>query len=204
MIPAIMGDQQIYDRILFGSEQLDARISELAALITDAYGACENVTALVLLEGARVFADRLFSKMDVPLDVEYMKISSYHGGTKTTGKTLFDFPSQLCEKFQDRDIVIIDDIYDTGLTLHSLIEHIQDYKPKSINTCILLGKKRIHKKEVQIDFLGFSVEDVFVIGYGMDYKDQYRDLPFVAALSDKWIEDNSNSSKSISKKTLKV
>jgi hypoxanthine phosphoribosyltransferase len=199
-----MADQQIYDRILFGSEQLDMRISELAALITDAYGACENVTALVLLEGARVFADRLFSKLNLPLDVEYMKISSYHGGTKSTGEILFDFPSHLCAKFQDRNILIIDDIYDTGLTLHSLIEHIQDYKPKSIKTCILLGKKRIHKKEVQIDFLGFSVEDVFVIGYGMDYKDQYRDLPFVAALSDKWIEDNSNSSKSISKKTLKV
>lgn len=175
----------IYDRILITAEQLDAGIETLAQQIDSAHRQTEGLLALVLLEGARIFADRLLSRLSFPVETEYLKISSYRGGVKSTGQVELNLPAALCEKIQGRPVLIIDDIYDTGLTLYSLAEHLRQYKPGSVKTCVLLEKQVPHQKNIAIDFLGFSVEDVFVIGCGMDYQGQYRELPFVAALHPK-------------------
>jgi hypoxanthine phosphoribosyltransferase len=172
----------IYDRILITAEQLDTRITAIAQEIDAAYNTTDDILAMVLLEGARPFARHLLAKLTIPVAAEYLKISSYHGGTKSTGEVILNFPPELCNKICGKSILIIDDIYDTGLTLNSVIEHIRQSDPKDIKTCILLEKQTPHRKPGRVDFLGFRVEDTFVIGYGMDYRDQYRDLPFIATL----------------------
>lgn len=177
-----MSDYAIYDRILIPAEQLDVRINALAGQVGAVLEASDDRLVLVLLEGGRMFGDRLLSRMTVPIEVEYLKISSYHGGTKSTGEVILDLPKPLCSKLRGKDIVIVDDIYDTGLTLDSIIAHIRECGPKSVKTCVLLEKKIVHQKKIAIDFLGFTIEDVFVIGFGMDYENQYRDLPFIASL----------------------
>jgi hypoxanthine phosphoribosyltransferase len=183
MIPAIVDHRTIYDRILITAEQLDVCIKTLAQRITQAYDPSDNLLALVLLDGARVFADNLFSKLPFPIAAEYLKISSYQGGIKSTGEIILNLPAPLCNNIRGKDVLIIDDIYDTWLTLYSAAEHVRQCHAKSVKTCILLEKQIPHQKNIGLDFLGFPVEDVFVIGYGMDYQNQYRDLPFVAALS---------------------
>jgi hypoxanthine phosphoribosyltransferase len=185
-----MDDTAVYDRILVDAEQLEAGVAALARRICSAYQGDGDVLALVLLEGARTFADSLLPRLSFRPQVEYLKLSSYHGGTKSCGQPHLHFPPSFCEKMRDKNILIIDDIYDTGLTLHSVIAHIGPCQPKSIKTCVLLEKKIPHQKHIRIDFPGFSVEDVFVIGYGMDYQGRYRDLPFVAALHPDRIGEN--------------
>lgn len=172
----------IYDRILITAEQLDTRITALAQQVSAAYNTADSILAIVLLEGARPFARSLLSKLAIPAAAEYLKISSYHGGIKSTGEVILNFPDELHNKIRDKNVLIIDDIYDTGLTLTSVIEHTRQCEPKNIKTCILLEKQISHQRIVPIDFLGFQVEDAFVIGFGMDYRNQYRNLPFVASL----------------------
>jgi hypoxanthine phosphoribosyltransferase len=172
----------LYDRILITAEQLDTRITALARQVSAVYNAADAVVALILLDGARPFADRLLSKLTIPIVAEYLKISSYHGGTKSTGEVILNFPAELCRKIRDSNVLIIDDIYDTGLTLTSVIEHTRKCEPRNLKTCILLEKQTPHHRFVSIDFLGFPVEDTFVIGFGLDYRNQYRDLPFIASL----------------------
>jgi hypoxanthine phosphoribosyltransferase len=171
----------IYDRILITAEQLDARITALAQHISAAYNG-DSILAMVLLEGARPFAHQLLSRLTIPAAAEYLKVSSYHGGTKSTGDVILNFPIELNNKIRGNNILIIDDIYDTGLTLASTVDHVRQCEPKAIKTCVLLEKQILHHRFVPIDFLGFQIEDTFVIGFGMDYRNQYRNLPFIASL----------------------
>ena len=172
----------VYDKILINAQQLDQSVAAIAERLVREYASPDNLLAMVILEGARIFSDALFAKMPYPVPVEYLKISSYHGGTKSTGEVILHFPDTLCDQIRDKDILIIDDIYDTGLTLASLMEHVAKCKPRTVKTCILLEKQVPHTKNISIDFLGRYVENEFVIGYGLDYKNQYRELPFVATL----------------------
>lgn len=177
----------VYHRILISREELQAVIERLAKEIS-AFYADKHITALILLEGAKYFAEDLLSEIDVPFDVEFMKVSSYLG-TVSGGTVSLNADDGLQERLRGKDVLIIDDIFDTGRTLHHLLDWIRDINPASIKTCVLLEKEIAHDAEVRIDFTGLTVPDVFVIGYGMDFDGQYRELPFIAELASERIEE---------------
>ncbi len=178
----------MHDNVLVSDEQLEQIVCGLAEEVSSAYENTDSLLALVLLEGAKYFANDLLSKTDLPFDVEYLKVSSYFG-TASTGTVTLEGHDDLPAKVRNKNILVIDDIYDTGHTLSKLLAWLKQCEPQSIKTCVLLEKRIDHDKQVVIDFLGTTIEDVFVIGYGMDYDDQYRELPFIAELSSELIEE---------------
>ncbi len=174
--------QPVYERILMDAAQIAVAVDSLAAQIDRSYAAFEPLLGLVVLEGARRFANDLLSRMRHPVETAFISASSYHGGTHSAGIVNTVLPPALGEAIRDRHCLLIDDIYDTGLTLSSLAKQILHFEPASLKTCVLLEKKNPHEKPMRLDFLGFTVEDTFVVGYGLDYRNQHRELPFIAAL----------------------
>lgn len=170
----------VYDRILVSTEQLDACVTRIAQRLNVFYEGHEDILGLVILEGARPFATDLAKKLTFGMKLEFLKASSYKG-TESTGKAKIEDRRHLPEKVEGQHILLIDDIYDTGLTLTAILEELKQYHPASMKTCVLLEKEHPHRKEVPVDFIGMKIEDAFVIGYGLDYNGLYRDLPFIAA-----------------------
>lgn len=171
-----------YDRILISEEKLEKTVTQLAERLNATYVTNVPVTAVVLLEGARQFATALLKKLLFTVEVEYVKASSYYGSTESAGTVCMECPDGLKGTLRERDVLLIDDIYDTGQTLFCMLEHLAACKPKSLRSCVLLEKEVPHEKTVTIDFLGTTVEDTFVVGYGLDYDGRLRELPFIAAL----------------------
>ncbi|MHC4782685.1 MAG: phosphoribosyltransferase [Planctomycetota bacterium] len=178
-----------YSRILVSTERLEEIVSCLARKIHDAYQGVDNCLALVVLDGAKYFAEDLLAQLDFPLEVESIKASSY-SGTNSTGTVTIDKKDALKSKICGKNVLLIDDIYDSGLTLSRILEWLYDCRPQSVKTCVLLEKKIGHTKKTTIDFLGTKIEDVFAIGYGLDYEGQYRELPFIGELSEECIGRN--------------
>jgi len=178
-----------YSRILISTEQLERVVSHLARKVHSAYQSVDNSLALVMLDGAKYFAEDLLAKLDFPLEVEYVRAASY-SGTNSTGTVTIDNKDALKEKFCGKNILLIDDIYDTGLTLSRVLEWLNDCQPETVTTCVLLEKEIEHTKKIGIDFLGMKIEDVFAIGYGLDFEGQYRELPFIGELSADIIRQN--------------
>lgn len=174
----------VYNRILLNTEQLQAIVSGVAKQVNNAYEAGDDCLALVILEGARYFAGDLLGQLDFSIEVEFMKASSYLGGTQSSGTVDLHSKDSLEEKINGRNVLIIDDIYDTGHTLAKLLKWVKDCGAAEVKTCVLLEKEIGHAETIAVDFLGTTVEDVFVIGYGLDYNHQYRELPFIAELAE--------------------
>lgn len=173
-----------YDRVLISEERLEAIIENLSSQLNTTYVTHEPVMAVVLLEGARQFATDLFKKLVFTVEVEYIKVSSYFSFTQSSGTVCTECPDTLSDRIHGRDVLLIDDIYDTGRTLACMLNRLASCDPKSLRTCVLLEKEVQHEKQVHIDFLGTTVENAFVIGYGLDYDGRLRELPFVAALKE--------------------
>jgi len=172
-----------YERILISAEQLAQTVERLASELNAAYADTDKVLALVILEGARIFASDLLRQVRFPVQVEYLSASSYRGTTQSSGTVRLQGHLGLAGKICGRKVLLIDDIYDTGLTLAAVQEWLNTCGPADVKTCVLLEKKIRHCKPAAIDFLGLAIEDCFVIGYGLDYQGRFRDLPFVAALA---------------------
>ncbi|MEN8127129.1 MAG: phosphoribosyltransferase family protein [Planctomycetota bacterium] len=172
-----------YSRILLDKEQLSRIVSRLGAEISSQFRSEDNCMALVVLEGAKTFANDLLAKVDFPVDIETITASSY-SGANSTGNVMIEKTGTLGEKIQGRNILLIDDIYDTGLTLSRILDWLKTLQPNSIQTCVLLEKEIEHAKQIDIDFIGTTIEDVFAIGYGLDFEGQYRDLPCIGELSE--------------------
>jgi hypoxanthine phosphoribosyltransferase len=171
------------EQILITADQLESTVSGLAEKISGVYRNVDNVIALVMLEGARYFAKDLLAKLDFPIEAVFVKASSYYGRVSSAGHVRIDGPADLSEKIRGKHILLIDDIYDTGLTLAALLNRLADDKPQSVKICVLLEKDILHEKRIPIDFLGTKVPDAFVVGYGLDYDGRYRELPYLAVLS---------------------
>lgn len=184
-----MRHPKVYDRILITEQQLKKITTDMAQQLNAVYADTPDCLALVILEGAKYFANDLLAHLDFPLEVEQMKASSYLGGTQSTGTVQLEENEDLPQKIKGKNILIIDDIYDTGRTLAKLTDWAKDCGAADVKTCILLEKEIPHDEKITIDFLGTPVEDAFVIGYGLDYNNQYRDLPFIAELSDEYIDE---------------
>jgi hypoxanthine phosphoribosyltransferase len=183
-----------YRRILISTEQLEQVVSHLARTIHSAYQGVDNRLALVVLDGAKYFAKDLLAQLDLPFEVESTKAASY-SGTNSTGTVTIDKKDGIREKIRGKNILLIDDIYDTGLTLHRILEWLNDCGPESIKTCVLLEKEIEHTQKIDIDFLGMKIENVFAIGYGLDFEGHYRELPFIAELSEERIGKNDSAAK---------
>jgi len=168
------------ERILIDEDVIRHRITELAErILNDIDG--ERLLIVSLLKGALVFTSDLFRSLPVRLDIECMNVASYHGGMETSGEVQF-----LDKKIPDvtgRTILLVDDILDTGLTMAAVKAALIDRGAASVKTCVLLVKDKEREVEQQADYAGFTIGDEFVVGYGLDYKGLYRNLPYVGVLS---------------------
>ncbi len=166
---------------LFSADKIQERIREMGEQIAADYKD-KNPLLIVVLKGACIFASDLVRHTDIPLGIEFMAISSYGDSTRTSGEVRI--VKDLDVPIQDRDILVVEDIVDTGLTLTYLLTLIRDRGAKSVKLCALLDKHERRLRDVPIDYLGFQIPDEFVVGYGLDFAERYRNLPFIGVLTD--------------------
>ncbi len=168
------------EKILFHAATIQARIDELAERITEDYRGKE-LTVVTVLTGALMFTADLLRRIPLPLKLDCVSVASYHGGTETSGVVKFDQHS--LPEIEGRHVLLVDDILDSGLTLEAITRRFrEECAPLSVRACVLLSKRRGRRKDVEADYAGFEIEDEFVVGYGMDYQERYRNLPFVGVL----------------------
>ncbi|MBI3039700.1 hypoxanthine phosphoribosyltransferase [bacterium] len=166
-------------RIIVTEAQIRNRVSELGNSISrDYFG--EDMVLVCILKGAFIFMSDLCRHIQTPINTEFMAISSYGQSTKSSG--VVRILKDLNESIENRNVLIVEDIVDTGLTLSYIARILSDRKPNSLRICALLNKPQCHQKDVVIDYCGFVLQDEFVVGYGLDYKDFYRNLPYVGVL----------------------
>lgn len=166
-------------RVLVTEAQIERRVAELGEQITGDYLG-HNLSAIGILKGSFVFLSDLLRHIDLPLIVDFVAISSYGQSTKSSGVVRINM--DLDQPIATRDVLIVEDIVDTGLTLRYLIDYLRRRSPASIKVCALLDKPARRETDIVLDYVGFTIPDEFVVGYGLDYSEQYRNLPFVGAL----------------------
>jgi hypoxanthine phosphoribosyltransferase len=168
------------EKILFHAAAIQARIDEMARQITDEYRGKE-LTVVAVLTGALMFTADLLRRIPLPLKLDCVSVASYHGATETSGEVKFDQLS--LPDIEGRHVLVIDDILDSGLTMEAILRRFrEECGPLSVRVCVLLSKRRVRRTDVTADYAGFEIEDEFVVGYGMDYQERYRNLPFVGVL----------------------
>jgi hypoxanthine phosphoribosyltransferase len=161
---------------LFTQEEIQTRVKELGKEISKDF-TNKDVLALGVLKGACIFFSDLIRSIETPLTIDFFITSSYEK-TKSSGNLEIHYEKK--ETAKDKDVLIIDDIVDTGLTLKLLKERILEENPKSVKICTLLDKKGKREVKVDVDYIGFEIPDLFVVGYGLDYENKFRNLPFLA------------------------
>ena len=165
-------------KILIEKEQVKKRIIELAEQISKDYNG-EDITIICVLKGAAYFALDLSKKIkesDVIMD--FVKISSYGNGQReTTGK--INFKLDISENIEGKNVIIVEDIIDSGITLNYLYNYLNEKNPKTLKICVLLDKKERRVKPIKVDYTGFEIENKFVLGYGLDYDEKYRNLEYI-------------------------
>jgi hypoxanthine phosphoribosyltransferase len=165
--------------VLLTEQQIQTRLDGLGAEIQRDYGNRE-LTVVAILTGTVMFAADLLRRLPGPLRLDYIGLSSYHGATKTTGE--LSVTKSLKLDVKDRDVLIVDDILDTGHTLVKARQMIEALGPRSLKCCVFLEKEVPHVGDIRADYIGFRIPNKFVVGYGLDYQERYRNLPFVATL----------------------
>ncbi len=165
--------------VLISEQQIQSRIKELGAQITHDY-AGRNPLLIGVLKGACLFLSDLMRAIDAHLGIEFMAISSYGMSTRTSGEVRI--LKDLGVPIEGRDILVVEDIVDTGLTLSYLLANLRSRGAASVKLVALLDKVERRQREVRIDYLGFEIPDHFVVGYGLDFAERYRNLPFIAVL----------------------
>lgn len=166
--------------VLITEEELQARIAELGKAISADYQG-RDLLAVCILRGAVIFLSDLIRQIAVPHEIDFMAVSSY-GGTSTESSGVVRILMDLTTSIEGRDVLIVDDIVDTGLTLDYIIDNLKTRRPASLRTCALLNKHERRKVDVPLDYVGFDIPNKFVVGYGLDYDEKYRNLPFIAVL----------------------
>ncbi|HEX5223571.1 MAG TPA: hypoxanthine phosphoribosyltransferase [Solirubrobacteraceae bacterium] len=167
--------------VLVSAEQLQRRVAELGEQISDDYRAHPRPLLLIgVLKGAVFFLSDLMRYIDVPVEVDFMAVASYGSATDSSGvvRILKDLDAAI----EGRDVLIVEDIVDSGLTLQYLMRNLGSREPASLEVCALLTKPARRKVDLPTRYVGFEIPDRFVVGYGLDYAERHRNLPFVAAL----------------------
>ena len=173
------------DAILFHETTILSRLDEVGRQLTCDYAGRE-LTVVLILHGGIFFAADLLRRINLPLQLTSLSVSSYHGGTESAGTVTFH--QSALPDLQGRHVLIVDDILDTGLTLASIRRRIEEEcRPASTKICVLLEKRRPRSVDVRPDYLGFQIEDEFVVGYGLDYQGHYRNLPLIGTLKKQFV-----------------
>ena len=165
--------------VLIDQDELQARITALAHEIRHDLPS-EQIHLICVLKGAFLFLGDLIRALDGHVTIDFMACSSYGAGTSSSGEVRLS--KDLDTRIEGRDVILVEDIVDTGLTLHYLQEILLTRAPRSLRTACLLSKPSRRKIDVKVDYIGFTIEDKFVVGYGLDYAEQYRNLPYIGVL----------------------
>lgn len=176
--------QEDLERILFDEATIHRRLDELAAQISEDYRDRE-LTVVAILNGSVILMADLLRRIPLPLKLDCLSVASYHGGTKSVGELVFRQVS--LPDVAGRHILILDDILDSGVTLATIREKLETNAPLSVRICVLLEKKRTRTRAVDPDYVGFEIADEFVVGYGLDYMERYRNLPCIGVLRKEFI-----------------
>jgi len=174
-------DQTITPRFLFSEETIKKRISEMAKTINKDYKG-EEVTAICILKGGMVFFTDLIRHLNMPLRCEFLATSSYGDAKKSSGEVKLTMDTKY--PLEGKNILIVEDIVDSGLTLSYILTLLRARNPASIKLCTMLFKPKSLKKDITVDYVGFEIGKEFVVGYGLDYVGLYRNLPYVGVLDD--------------------
>jgi hypoxanthine phosphoribosyltransferase len=167
------------ESVLIDEQRLQARVRELGAQITRDYQG-QDLILVGVLKGAIMFMVDLARHIDAPVELDFMAVSSYGASTTTSG--IVRILKDLDTNIEGRHVLIVEDIVDTGLTLRYIYENLQTREPASLRICALLNKQKARKADVRLDYVGFEIPDRFVVGYGLDYAELYRNLPFIGVL----------------------
>jgi hypoxanthine phosphoribosyltransferase len=167
------------DHILISEEEINNKVSELAAQISRDYEN-KNPVFIGILKGSFVFMADLMRKVNIYCDIDFMAVSSYGNKSASTGAVKIN--KDLSQDIEGRDVVIIEDILDSGLTLSYLKKYLMNRNPNSIKICTLLDKPARRVADIKADYFGFDIPDAFVVGYGLDYAERYRNLPYIGVL----------------------
>jgi hypoxanthine phosphoribosyltransferase len=177
--------------VLLSSDQIQTRVAELGALVGDEYRDVINahhqdLLLVTVLKGAVMFVTDLARAIPLPTQLEFMAVSSYGSSTSSSG--VVRILKDLDRDINDRDVLIVEDIVDSGLTLSWLLRNLATRHPRSLRVCTLLRKPDAVRADVEIEYVGFDIPNEFVVGYGLDYAERYRDLPFIGTLDPKVYE----------------
>ncbi len=167
------------ERILYTEEELRRRVKELGAQITADYAGRRPILASVL-RGSYIFMADLTRAIDLDVTVDFMAVSSYGAGTVSSGQV--EIKKDLSDTIEGRDLIIVEDILDSGNTLYYLMDVLRARRPASIRICALMDKPERRTKPISADYVGFTIPDAFIVGYGLDYAERYRNLPYVGVL----------------------
>ena len=173
------------ERILFDQAKIRDCIAEMGSRITDDY-AGGSLTIVAVLQGGVLFLADLIREIRLPLRMDSISVASYHGGTSSSGTVTFH--QNRLPDVEGRDVLVLDDILDSGWTLAAIMGRIQeDCRPRSVRSAVLLSKKVNRAVPIEADYTGFEIGDEFVVGYGLDYQGEYRNLPVIGVLRKEWI-----------------
>lgn len=178
--------EQDIERVLFSEEQLKERVAQIGAQIDHDYEG-RSPLLISILRGSFIFMADLARAITLPCTVDFMALSSYGAGTESSGQV--KIIKDLTESIAGRDIIVVEDILDSGNTLHYLMKLLATRQPASIRLCVLLDKPSRRTKPVEVQYTGFSIPDHFVVGYGLDFAEKYRNLPYIGVLKPCVYED---------------
>lgn len=165
--------------IMLTEDEVDNRIREIGEQISKDY-AGKTVHLICVLKGGSFFMTELAKRITVPVSLDFMSVSSYGGSTKSSG--VVRIVKDLDEPLEGKDVLVVEDIVDSGRTLSYLLEMLRDRKPASVKLCTLLDKPERRVVDVNVDYTGFRIPDEFVVGYGLDYDQKYRNLPYIGVV----------------------
>jgi hypoxanthine phosphoribosyltransferase len=173
------------ERVLFDEPAIHRRLDDIAAQISSDYRERE-LTVIAVLHGSLMFVADLLRRIPLPLKLECLSVASYHGKAQTSGEVVFK--ENAPPNVAGRDVLILDDILDSGHTLAAVRETLERAEPHSVRVCVLLSKKKQRVRQIDTDYVGFEIEDEFVVGYGLDFKERYRNLPYIGVLRKELLE----------------
>lgn len=166
--------------VLLSEDDIQARIKELGNQITQDYADSDSLHVIAVLKGSFLFLADLVRAIDLEMTIDFLGLSSYGDSTETSG--VVRMTQDLSMAIKDRDVLVIEDIVDTGLTMRYLFDNLQTRKPKSMHVCTLLDKPENRTVEIPMRYVGFEVPNEFVIGYGLDYAEKFRNLPYIGVV----------------------
>lgn len=162
-------------------EQINKRIAELGAEITERFKG-ESVYLVCILRGSVFFTTELAKRIDLPMEMDFMTVSSY--GAQTVSSGVINIKKDLEGSIEGKNVIVVEDIIDSGNTLHRLLQLFESRNPKTLTLCTLLDKPARRESEVRVDYTGFEVPDKFIVGYGLDWDQKYRNLPYIGFVED--------------------